>query len=53
MFVTYFKKNWDNRPISEFNSNKEQSSASMQRMADIMVEEKAQLYIGYDTCSGR
>jgi N-acyl homoserine lactone hydrolase len=41
MFVTYFKKNWDNHRIAEFNSNKDQSSASMQRMADIMAEEKS------------
>jgi N-acyl homoserine lactone hydrolase len=47
-FVSYIKKTWDNHRIPEFNSNNEQSSASMQRMADIMAKENAQLWINHD-----
>ena len=46
--AVHFKENWDNRRVPEINSNKEQSSASMQRMADIMAKEKAQLWINHD-----
>jgi glyoxylase-like metal-dependent hydrolase (beta-lactamase superfamily II) len=46
--AVHFKENWDNRRVPEFNSNKEQSSASMQRIADIMVKENAQLWINHD-----
>jgi N-acyl homoserine lactone hydrolase len=46
--AVHFKDNWDNRRVPETNSNKEQSSASMQRMADIMTKENAQLWINHD-----
>jgi N-acyl homoserine lactone hydrolase len=46
--AVHFKDNWDNRRVPEINSNKEQSSASMQRMADIMAKENAQLWINHD-----
>ena len=46
--AVHFKENWDNRRVPEFNSNKGQSSASMQRIADIMVKENAQLWINHD-----
>jgi N-acyl homoserine lactone hydrolase len=46
--AAHFKENWDNRRVPEFNSNKEQSSASMQRIADIMAKENAQLWINHD-----
>jgi N-acyl homoserine lactone hydrolase len=46
--AVHFKENWDNRRVPEFNSNKEQSSVSMQRIADIMAKENAQLWINHD-----
>jgi N-acyl homoserine lactone hydrolase len=46
--AVHFKENWDNRRVPEINSNKEQSRASMQRMADIVAKEKAQLWINHD-----
>jgi N-acyl homoserine lactone hydrolase len=46
--AVHFKENWDNRRVPEFNSNEEQSRASMQRMANIMAKEKAQLWINHD-----
>jgi len=46
--AAHFKENWDNRRIPEINFNKEQTSASMQRLADILAREKAQLWINHD-----
>ena len=46
--AVHFKENWDNRRVPDINNNKEQSSASMQRMADIIAKEKAQLWINHD-----
>jgi N-acyl homoserine lactone hydrolase len=46
--AVHFKENWDNRRVPEINNNKEQSSASMQRIADIMAKENAQLWINHD-----
>ena len=46
--AVHFKQNWDNRRVPDINDNKDQTSASMQRMADIMAREKAQLWINHD-----
>jgi N-acyl homoserine lactone hydrolase len=46
--VAHFKDNWDNRRVPGFNFNKEQSSASMDRVADILQKEHAQLWINHD-----
>jgi N-acyl homoserine lactone hydrolase len=46
--AVHFKDNWENRRVPETNANKDQSSASMQRMADVMAKEKAQLWINHD-----
>jgi len=46
--AVHFKSNWDNRGVPETNFNKEQTSASMQRMADVMAQQKAQLWINHD-----
>ena len=46
--AVHFKDNWDNRRVPPFNVNKEQSAASMQRIADIMAKEHAQLWINHD-----
>ena len=44
----HFKDNWDNRRVPAINFNKEQSAASMQRIADILAKEKATLWINHD-----
>jgi glyoxylase-like metal-dependent hydrolase (beta-lactamase superfamily II) len=44
----HFKDNWDNRRVGTMNTSKEASVASMQRMADLMASEKAQLWINHD-----
>jgi N-acyl homoserine lactone hydrolase len=46
--AVHFKSNWDNRRVPGFNFNKEQTLASMQRIADIMAKEHAQLWINHD-----
>jgi N-acyl homoserine lactone hydrolase len=46
--AVHFKDNWDNRRVPEPNFNKEQTLASMQRMADVIGKEKAQLWINHD-----
>ena len=46
--AVHFKDNWDNRRVPALNFNKEQTIASMQRIADLMAENKAQLWINHD-----
>jgi len=46
--AVHFKDNWDNRRVPSFNVNKEETLASMQRIADIMTKEHAQLWINHD-----
>ncbi len=46
--VAHFKDNFDNRRVPGFNFNQEQSLASMDRVADILAKEHAQLWINHD-----
>ena len=46
--AVHFKENWDNRRVPAINFDKEQTSASMKRLADILEKEKAQLWINHD-----
>ena len=46
--AVHFKSNWDNRGVPTNNTDKEQTLASMQRIADLMAKEKAQLWINHD-----
>ncbi|MEK9282444.1 N-acyl homoserine lactonase family protein [Bradyrhizobium sp. ISRA442] len=46
--AVHFKDNWDNRRVPSMNVNKDQSSASMQKIADTLGKEKAQLWINHD-----
>jgi N-acyl homoserine lactone hydrolase len=46
--AVHFKDNWENRRVPGPNFNKEQSIASMQRIADLMAQNKAQLWINHD-----
>jgi glyoxylase-like metal-dependent hydrolase (beta-lactamase superfamily II) len=46
--AVHFKSNWDNRIAPGFNFSKEQTLASMQRLADILAKEHAQLWINHD-----
>src|SRR5438093_6035001 len=42
--AVHFKDNWDNRRVPEQNTDKAQTVASLQRLADIMAKENAQLW---------
>jgi glyoxylase-like metal-dependent hydrolase (beta-lactamase superfamily II) len=46
--AVHFKDNWDHRRVPANNDSKDQTSNSMQRMADIIAKEKAQLWINHD-----
>ncbi len=46
--AVHFKSNWDNRGVPESNFDKGKSAASMQRIADVLAKEKAQLWINHD-----
>lgn len=46
--AVHFKSNWDNRRVPGFNFSKEQTLASMDRIAAIMAKEHAQLWINHD-----
>ncbi|MBR0688654.1 N-acyl homoserine lactonase family protein [Bradyrhizobium manausense] len=46
--AVHFKDNWDNRRVPSMNANKELTAASMQKIADTLDKEKAQLWINHD-----
>jgi glyoxylase-like metal-dependent hydrolase (beta-lactamase superfamily II) len=46
--AAHFKSNWENRRVPEGNFDKDKTVASMQHMADILTQEKAQLWINHD-----
>jgi glyoxylase-like metal-dependent hydrolase (beta-lactamase superfamily II) len=46
--AVHFKSNWDNRGLPTINFNRDQTASSMQRMAEIMAKENAQLWINHD-----
>jgi N-acyl homoserine lactone hydrolase len=46
--AAHFQSNWDNRRVPPFNFSKEQTLASMQRIADILAKDHAQLWINHD-----
>jgi glyoxylase-like metal-dependent hydrolase (beta-lactamase superfamily II) len=46
--MVHFQANWDARRVPGMNFNAAQSTASMQKVAAIMVTEKAQLWINHD-----
>jgi glyoxylase-like metal-dependent hydrolase (beta-lactamase superfamily II) len=46
--AAHFKGNWDNRRVPSINADKEKTLASMQRLADVLEKEAAQLWINHD-----
>jgi N-acyl homoserine lactone hydrolase len=46
--AVHFKSNWENRGVPAINFDGDKTAASMQRMADIMAKETAQLWINHD-----
>lgn len=46
--LVHFQYMWDNKVVPAFNFNQEQSLASIERVAKLITEHKAQLWIGHD-----
>lgn len=46
--AVHFRSNWENRRVPVNNVSKDQSVASMQKIADTLDKEKAQLWINHD-----
>jgi len=46
--AVHFRDNWDNRRVPSMNTDRDQTLASMQRIATVLTEQKAQLWINHD-----
>ncbi|HTT10964.1 MAG TPA: N-acyl homoserine lactonase family protein [Burkholderiaceae bacterium] len=46
--AVHFRDNWDHRRVPSLNTNREQTLASMARIATVLAEQKAQLWINHD-----
>ena len=46
--AVHFRSNWENRGVPAGNFDKEKTLASMQRIADVLAQNKAQLWINHD-----
>ena len=46
--LAHFKDNWDSRRVPSMNTSKEQTTASMQRVSDVLAREKGQFWINHD-----
>ena len=46
--AVHIRDNWENRRVPSMNTNREQTLASMQRIASVMETRKAQLWINHD-----
>jgi glyoxylase-like metal-dependent hydrolase (beta-lactamase superfamily II) len=46
--AVHFQANWDARRVPGFNTDKDQTLASMQRIADFLAREQAKLWINHD-----
>jgi N-acyl homoserine lactone hydrolase len=50
--AVHFKDNWDHRRVPGGNTSKEQTLASMNKIADVIAKDKAQLWINHDKVQG-
>ena len=46
--AVHFRSNWENRGVPSANTDKDRTLASMQRIADLLAKENAQLWINHD-----
>jgi N-acyl homoserine lactone hydrolase len=46
--AVHFKDNWDHKRVPSMNVNRDQTLASLQRIAGVLEEKKAQLWINHD-----
>jgi N-acyl homoserine lactone hydrolase len=47
--MAHFRENFDQRRVPSFNYSKEQTLASMERIAQLLRSERAQLWINHDS----
>lgn len=50
--AVHFKSNWDKRRVPSINFDKDATLASMQRLAEVLARENAQLWINHDKAQG-
>jgi glyoxylase-like metal-dependent hydrolase (beta-lactamase superfamily II) len=46
--LAHFRDNWDNRRVPSMNTSADQTQASFKRVADVLAEKHAQLWINHD-----
>jgi glyoxylase-like metal-dependent hydrolase (beta-lactamase superfamily II) len=46
--AAHFRDNWENRRVPAMNADRDKTLSSMQRIADLMARNKAQLWINHD-----
>jgi len=46
--MTHFRDNWEQRRVPSVNNNAEQTQASMQRVAQVLTDKHAELWINHD-----
>lgn len=46
--AVHFRSNWDSRRVPAFNRDREQSAASMEKIARVLADKHAQLWINHD-----
>jgi hypothetical protein len=44
----HFEDNWTNKRVPSMNVNRDQTLASLERLATVLAEKKAQLWINHD-----
>jgi glyoxylase-like metal-dependent hydrolase (beta-lactamase superfamily II) len=51
--AAHFKDNWDNRRVASMNTSAEQTQASYARIAQLLADRKAELWINHDAAQSR
>jgi N-acyl homoserine lactone hydrolase len=46
--LAHFRDNWEKRRVASMNTSAEQTQASLQRVAQILADKRAQLWINHD-----
>ena len=46
--AAHFKDNWDNKRVASMNTSADQTQASYKKIADVMAQKKAALWINHD-----
>ena len=46
--AVHFRDNWDHRRVPSMNTDRDQTLASMQRLATVLAEQRAQPWINHD-----